>query len=175
MVLVGIQSGGAEVARLMREQFPEAVYCEVKLTRPGTKQKGEGMMHRLLQRLPLWLCNLLRMAESRINEWRSKGKQPLRIGQIELSEEAADRLSSVSQGSQNAPRPVLLLVDDAIDTGATIDLARRQLERKYPNVDVRVAVITVTTAHPMREADYFLYHNRTLCRFPWSNDYRGAR
>lgn len=175
MVLVGIQSGGAEVARLMREQFPEAVYCEVKLTRPGTKQKGEGMMHHLLQRLPLCLCDVLRMAESRINEWRSKGKQPLRIGQIELPQEAADRLSAIMQNPQSVPRPVLLLVDDAIDTGATINLACRQLEQKYPAIDIRVAVVTVTTAHPMREADYFLYHNRTLCRFPWSNDYRGAR
>ena len=117
----------------------------------------------MLQHLPLWLCDVLRILESRINEYRSHNKAPLRIGSVALPAEVVNRLPAA---------PVLLLVDDAIDTGATIQQAREQLVRQLPNADVRVAVITVTTSRPMCDADFCLYHNRTLCRFPWSNDYR---
>jgi len=164
VALLGIQSGGAEVARLMRPHFPKAAYAEIRLSRPSTKQKGQGMTHRLLQHLPLCLCDWLRIAESRLNEWRGQHIVPQRLGTITLSPEIRAHLT--------VNNPTLLLIDDAIDTGATIQEARRQLLEQYPSLDIRVAVITVTTPHPLCEADFALYRNRTLCRFPWSNDYR---
>ena len=164
-LLIGIQHGGAEVARRMRDDFPEAAYCEVRLSRPGTKQKSQGLAHRLLQHLPLWICNTLRIVESRVNEWRSKGKDPVRIGTIRLPQDITSTLS-------NPSNPSILLIDDAIDTGATIQQARLQLLKQFPDITIRVAVITVTIPHPICDADFCLYHNRTLCRFPWSNDYR---
>ena len=164
-LLIGIQHGGAEVARRMRNDFPEAAYCEVRLSRPGTRQKSNGLAHRLLQHLPLWICNTLRIVESRVNEWRSKGKDPVRIGTIRLPQDITSTLS-------NPSNPSILLIDDAIDTGATIQQARLQLLKQFPDITIRVAVITVTIPHPICDADFCLYHNRTLCRFPWSNDYR---
>lgn len=161
-LLIGIQHGGAEVARRMRNDFPEAAYCEVRLSRPGTRQKSQGLAHRLLQHLPLWMCNTLRIVESRVNEWRSKGEEPVRIGTIRLPQDITSTLSN----------PSILLIDDAIDTGATIQQARLQLLKQFPDITIRVAVITVTIPHPICDADFCLYHNRTLCRFPWSNDYR---
>lgn len=165
MLLIGIKQGGAEVARLMKSSFPDSHYCEVRITRPSTKQKGQGWMHRLLQKLPLVLCDLLRTLESRFNEWRSQGQQPIRIGQIALP-------ADISLALSEAKSAHVLLIDDAIDTGATILQAQKQLQAQFPNLDIRVAVITVTTRKPVCEADFYLYHNRTLCRFPWSNDYR---
>ena len=167
-LLIGIQHGGAEVARRMRNDFPEAAYCEVRLSRPGTEQKSNGLTHRLLQHLPLWMCNTLRIVESRVNEWRSKGKDPVRIGTIRLPQDITSTLSNPS----NSSNPSILLIDDAIDTGATIQQARLQLLKQFPDITIRVAVITVTIPHPICDADFCLYHNRTLCRFPWSNDYR---
>lgn len=165
MLLIGIKQGGAEVARLMKNFFPGSHYCEVRISRPSTKQKGQGWMHRLLQKLPLVLCDLLRTLESRFNEWRSQGQQPIRIGQIALPADISRTLSEAESAR-------VLLIDDAIDTGATILQAQQQLQAQFPNLDIRVAVITVTTRKPVCEADFCLYHNRTLCRFPWSNDYR---
>lgn len=165
MLLIGIKLGGAEVARLMKSSFPGSHYCEVRISRPSTKQKGQGWMHRLLQNLPLMLCDLLRTLESRFNEWRSQGQQPIRIGQIALP-------ADISLALSEAKSARVLLIDDAIDTGATILQAQQQLQAQFPNLDIRVAVITVTTRKPVCEADFCLYHNRTLCRFPWSNDYR---
>ena len=170
-LLIGIQHGGAEVARRMRNDFPEAAYCEVRLSRPGTEQKSNGLAHRLLQHLPLWMCNTLRIVESRVNEWRSKGKDPVRIGTIRLPQDITSTLSDPSNSS-NPSNPSILLIDDAIDTGATIQQARLQLLKQFPDITIRVAVITVTIPHPLCDADFCLYHNRTLCRFPWSNDYR---
>ena len=174
-VIIGIQHGGAEVARRMLADFPEAAYCEVRLSRPDTRQKSQGLTHRLLQHLPLWLCDTLRIVESRINEWRSKGEEPVRLGEIRLPDDIASTLSNPSNFSNpQTPQtsPSLLLIDDAIDTGATIQQARLQLLEQFPGITLRVAVITVTTPHPICDADFCLYHNRTLCRFPWSNDYR---
>ena len=174
-VIIGIQHGGAEVARRMLTDFPEAAYCEVRLSRPDTRQKSQGLTHRLLQHLPLWLCDTLRIVESRINEWRSKGEEPVRLGEIRLPDDIASTLSNPSNFSNpQTPQtsPSLLLIDDAIDTGATIQQARLQLLEQFPGIILRVAVITVTTPHPICDADFCLYHNRTLCRFPWSNDYR---
>jgi hypoxanthine phosphoribosyltransferase len=166
-LIIGIQSGGAEVARRMKQDFEEAEYCEIRISRPDTKQKGEGLTHSILQSLPLWLCNGLRIVESRINEWRSKDKKPVRLGEIHLSDSVSSLLSELGN------KATVLLVDDAIDTGATILQARQQLQEQFPNIHIQVAVITVTTQHPACDADFCLYHNRTLCRFPWSNDYRG--
>ena len=156
----------------MRNDFPEAAYCEVRLSRPGTEQKSNGLTHRLLQHLPLWMCNTLRIVESRVNEWRSKGKDPVRIGTIRLPQDITSTLSNPSNLSNPSPPPLVLLVDDAIDTGATIQQARLQLLKQFPDITIRVAVITVTIPHPICDADFCLYHNRTLCRFAWSNDYR---
>ena len=170
-VLIGIQQGGAEVAKLMKEDFPDAAYCEVRLSRPDTPQKSQGWKHRLLYYMPIWLCNYLRAVESRVNEWQSKGKEPVRLGEIRLP----DDIASILNSSNPSNPPLVLLIDDAIDTGATIQQARRQLLEQFPNITLRVAVITVTTPHPICDADFCLYHNRTLCRFPWSNDYRPSQ
>ena len=158
-LIVGIQSGGAEVARLMLPDFAGVPYAEVRISRPSTQQKEHGLMHRLLQRMPLWLCDWLRIIESRMGEWRSRGAVPPRVGQLSLD-------------AQLPSGATILVIDDAIDTGATIHALRHQLRMQYPDAQIRVAVITVTTAHPVCDADYCLYHDRTLCRFPWSNDYR---
>lgn len=164
-LLVAVLRGGAEVAARMRQQFPQADYCEVRLSRPGTKQKNQGLMHRMLQRSPRWICNLLREIESRVNLWIGLFKKPRRIGTIELPPE-------IVLQAQEQTEPRILLVDDAIDTGATIAEARQQLLSFFPGAEVRVAVITVTTDRPVCDADYCLFHNHTLCRFPWSGDYR---
>ena len=165
-LIIGIREGGAEVARLMRNDFPEAAYCEVRLSRPSSQQKSQGLTQRLLRSMPVWLCNVLRIVESRVNEWRSKGKEPVRIGEIHLPDDVASLLKDLGE------KATVLLVDDAIDTGATIRQARLQLLEQFPGITLRVAVITVTIPHPICNADFCLYHNRTLCRFPWSNDYR---
>ena len=164
-VVIGILNGGAHVARQMMSSFPEGtLHCEVSISRPSTVHKQQSYAHRLLRHIPLWLSDILRIIESRFTEFRSSHSTLDRIGNLTLPAEVEDVLHA-------GPCPVLI-VDDAIDSGATIQKVRKQLSERFPNLDVKVSVITVTTPHPACDADYYLYHNRTLCRFPWSNDYR---
>lgn len=143
----------------MLPDFADIPYAEVRISRPSTKQKERGFLRRVLRQLPLWMCDLLRVAESRVGEWRSHGQLP-------------EREANISIDAQVPPGGTILLIDDAIDTGATIHILRQYLQQRFPEATVRVAVITVTTEHPVSDAHFYLYHNRTLCRFPWSNDYR---
>lgn len=165
-VVIGILNGGAQVSRIMLKALPQGFeYCEVSISRPSTQHKRQSVAHRLLKHLPLAVCDLLRIVESRVTEWRGSKSKLQRDGDIVLTPQVEARL-------MNAPTSQVLIVDDAIDSGATIQKVRDQLLARYPQLEVKVAAITVTTPHPLCDADFSLYHNRTLCRFPWSNDYR---
>lgn len=162
-VIIGVLNGGAQVARLMRESLPaEALYCEVSISRPSTRQKKQHFVQQLMRRLPLWLCNLLREAESRVTSLRGTSSLE-RVGEVALPAEVEVCLQSPCR---------VLVVDDAIDSGATIQKVKDQLLSHFSSLDIRVAVITVTTSNSVCDADFALYRNHTLCRFPWSNDYR---
>lgn len=164
-VIIGIRNGGAQVAQRMLPSLPDdALYCEVCISRPSTAQKKVSFTHRLLQHLPLCVCDLLRILESRVTELRSSQARLVRVGEVSFAPDICQRLQQVSCN--------VLIVDDAIDSGATLLKLQEQLNERYPHLSVRVAVITVTTPHPLCDADFSLYHDRTLCRFPWSNDYR---
>ena len=97
-----------------------------------------------------------------VEDLKARKNNPKREGKVELPNDIDQLLKS---GKHN-----VLIVDDAIDTGATLKLIKETLEVKYPLTDTRIAVITVTSNHPLIDADYCLFHDRTLVRFPWSND-----
>lgn len=64
----------------------------------------------------------------------------------------------------------ILVVDDAVDSGATLLGVVNAAKAAVPLADVRSAVITQTTTAPMTAPDYTLYNDKTLIRFPWSLD-----
>ena len=68
--------------------------------------------------------------------------------------------------------PEILIIDDAIDSGDTLSAIVESLRKTNPDTSITTAVMTETTLHPRVRADYTLYRNRTLIRFPWSNDYK---
>ena len=97
-----------------------------------------------------------------VAELRSKKNNPKREGKIILPPQID---SFLKQGHKN-----ILLVDDAIDSGATLNLIKEHIHKNYQNSNIKIAVITITTKEPIISADYYIYNNRTLIRFPWSND-----
>lgn len=64
----------------------------------------------------------------------------------------------------------ILVVDDAVDSGNTLMAVKETIESLDSDVEIRTAAITVTTSAPAIIPDYYIYHNRTLIRFPWSKD-----
>lgn len=163
-VIIGVLNGGGYVGRQIAQISPkETTYAEVKIQRGGTKKKEKGLIHRILQSLPYAILDILRILESIVLEYKSKRNNTKREGTIKLPENVVSLLA-------DGEHKKVLLIDDAIDSGATLLLLKQYLMSKFENIDVKIAVITITTKHPLVVADYYRYYNRTLIRFPWSND-----
>lgn len=64
----------------------------------------------------------------------------------------------------------VLVVDDAVDSGATLDAVIKALKRGYPIIEVKSAVLTVTMDNPIVNPDFSVYHNQTILRLPWAVD-----
>lgn len=151
--IVGIRNAGALVAKEIAKYFPDAHCIEVSVSRPTHKHKNNPTVRSILKLLPLWLLNAMRMAESFIAQFHKN----------------ASRNANMSF-SQSITASRILIVDDAIDTGATIELVLNTLAQIAPCSDIRTAVITVTTPSPSVFCNYALFRNRTLIRFPWAID-----
>ena len=152
--VVGIARGGVIVAENM---FPLTPHAELSRQRPSTASKSR-IPDFLLRMMPRALLDILRMAESL---WLNRKKAlPL----ADLSE------ISIPEGLEGRKR--ILVTDDAVDSGATLDAVIRALSSALPEAEIRSAAITVTTRHPLTRPDVALFDNQTLIRFPWSKDYR---
>lgn len=164
-MVIGVLTGGGYVGKEVFHSLPyreKRFYIETKVQRTNTKTKGKGIIKQLFKYSPIFLLDWMRMLESVILEQRARRKNPKREGRINFPQDIDFFLRS-------EPKKVLL-IDDAIDSGATLHLIKGYLENHYTNITVKIAVITVTTPNPIVDADYFLFHNRILVRFPWSND-----
>lgn len=167
--LIAIRRGGSFVCDAFCRFFPQERYKErfdITLQRPSTKSKN-SFLGAILKKLPYFLLNILRIMEAIILTGRKS--QKVREG---VKVNLPDRLVEILMREEE---PKVLIVDDAIDSGNTLFAIENTLKKKNPQVRISVTVLTVTTSNPIRDADYFLYHNGTLIRFPWSNDYKKKR
>ncbi len=166
--LVGIREGGALVCQLMSGAWPEAAVMELSVSRPGSDARKS---HAFLRHIPLCLADFLRRAESRRLALRLRRKAvPTRFSPgFEIDQTLG--LQTLGQKVCGSHPLRVLLVDDALDSGATLLCARRQIESCLPSVELKTAVLTVTQSHPLTEADFSLYQG-ILLRFPFSSDYR---
>lgn len=165
-LMVGVRRGGVFVADAVERYLPESfcrVRTNIKLQRPSTRGKG-ARLAAVLGNTPLWMLNSARIIESywlQLRDRMSKKKEASKKFVVDGGE-----LPPLGDGAS------ILLVDDAIDTGATISAVRKVLRDRYGDVRCVVATITVTTDSPALDADLCTYHDRTLVRFPWSLDYK---
>lgn len=184
--MLGIRPGGARLAQMMAVAFAPGFIRhegEVRIRRrlaPGNR--GVMVGRKLLRQLPLWMLNAMRKGQQLMYRVSSALKI-FHLPRVELPE-----------GLTEANPQSLLIVDDAIDTGTTLLAVTRTLSEAFPRAKQRVVVITVTTANPLRHADYATYPGpgatpegasasepaadveeqteSTLVRFPWSPDYK---
>lgn len=158
-VIVGIRTGGSYVGVELAKRFRDAKYTEAEIRRKGSSNKNNKYVRRFVAWLPQWLNNWLRIAESQLLK---RKKRHIRVGEISFDKHISDLLLAKGQN--------IILVDDAIDSGATIAKLIGYINANYPGNIIKVAVITVTTASPMIDADFYMYHDNTLIRFPWAID-----
>jgi uncharacterized protein len=80
-----------------------------------------------------------------------------------------ERLVQWSDHAGNVQGMRLLLVDDAADTGRTIELARESVvARSAAGATVRTAVLAATTRIAQSKVDFYVLDCN--CRMPWSAD-----
>lgn len=158
-LIIAIPSGGVYVAEYIRKVFPTADYAELGGRRKGTEEKGR--LAWLLRRLPYRITDFLRIREARM----------LAGCKHEVKAIAAD--AETVWKIRSARR--VLVVDDAVDSGATMAGVIRAVRGLNPYAEVRSAAIVVTTPDAIVKPDYTIYkaETGTLVRFPWSNDFHG--
>lgn len=164
-LVVGIRTGGAYVCDAMAEALPFArERHDVSLQRPSTKRK-EGRLGNLLTSFPTAILDIMRMAESIMLSARHRFRRKTEKREVDLNPAITKVLDSTDS-------PEILIVDDAIDSGATAAAVRDALMEVNPSARIQTAVITVTTSQPEIRPEYALYSNHTLIRFPWSKDFK---
>lgn len=148
--VVSIRRGGEFVGRLM---FPGKPHYAVTLQRPGTRRKNR-MLKAILRSMPRFVLDSLRIFEA----WWLSRKSHKTVSPANFT------LPELNQSAR------ILIVDDAVDSGATLASVFNAVRARYPGSDVMTAVITVTTERPLIQPDFSIYNNLTLIRFPWSID-----
>jgi hypoxanthine phosphoribosyltransferase len=165
--LIGIKTGGLHVAQAMAKAAGYTVpVLSLTCRRPSTRYKAKvAALKKLITRLPRPLVDRLRVVEHALltHKPRSIERDDFQFD----SEELAVLDEWLDHAGQ---RPSLVVVDDAIDTGATLSRVLDVVSRYAPpTAKIRSAVITVTTPKPWALPRYTLYRQQ-LCRFPWSLD-----
>lgn len=165
-VIVGIATGGQFVAKILSEQMniPLAI---VKKQRPMTKIKNKIRLDLVLKKLPYVVSNILRVLETKFNEYRyEKNKSSVSYNDISVEwiKGSFTFLASFNK---------ILIVDDSIDSGKTLYLVKRFIEMNLDDkVEIKTAVLNQTFKNPLINSDFLLDKN-VIYRFPWSKDTKG--
>ncbi len=163
-VVIGIASGGVPVARnLLPDNGLQPL--TVTLRRPATKMVKQPLLKRWLAALPRPVLDRLRIMESRLYALRDR-RDTAPPAPVALNEELRGSLLALEEKKGSPLR--ILIADDAADSGTTIRRVRRALRELLPRADIATAVMTVTRQAADDAADYSLYRDGTLIRFPWS-------
>lgn len=163
--IVGIATGGDHVGRIVADELSDgnSLYLTVIARRPSTRHKT-SFVGSILRALPQRLNNLLRIFEAKLLSTHAKRHN------VEVLISGNDR--EVIAG---ASAPAILVVDDAVDSGSTMQSVVDELLAINPEARVCTAAITVTTSEPAVNVDYAIFRNKTLIRFPWSKDMKIKR
>lgn len=168
ILILGIAEGGIPVAEIVHQFFKDLTKNEVsldfiKVQRPSTKQKKENLktektLRFIFSILPIFLLNYLRILEHKKLSKRSK---PDLEREIKWNEEL------------NFSRfDLILIVDDAVDSGASMKITLNFVKEKVKNSTILKTVsVVVTQKNPVYMPDYFQFRD-VLIRFPWSLDGR---
>lgn len=159
--IVGIETGGRSVAERIFQSKP---HYYTRQQRPSSVTKS-GRIGRLIRFLPRRVCDWLRIFEAR--KLSADFARGCRNGEVMHSVREGARLVSVPDIGDYRR---MLVVDDAIDSGVTMSAVVTAIRDRYPDVEVRTAVITETDPNALIKADFSLYNNKILIRFPWSMD-----
>ena len=166
-LVVGIATGGVEVAEAIAQCLGGPRVAIVKSQRPGTLVKQSVVVSRVLASLPERLANLARWFEVEYREVayylhvrRHGGDRSTPQDRIVEPQALADAVSQASR---------VLVVDDTLDSGQTLRGVVEAVRAANPRAQLRTAVIATTWRRPPVDPDYVV-QPRLLLRLPSSFD-----
>lgn len=173
--ILGIATGGAICAKVL-SGTTGLPYFECSLKRPSTAKKSSSGFTRLLRFLPYLITNNLRRFEDyNLARRNSTHIRPKADKATMRSNYLKAQLNLVISELKALECTRLLILDDAVDSGKTLSTVINYLESLG---DSQIKLITAAVVQTRRNAsaapDFVLFYE-TLCRFPWSYDYRGSR
>jgi hypoxanthine phosphoribosyltransferase len=149
--IVYLETGARLMAAILCDRF-HVPAVPLQIQRKSSRIKE--WIRYILRSLPDRFKDGLRRAES---HWRLNRK----TGRREITTSAAVNLNGLR----------VLIVDDAVDTGSSVRLARKwATDMGASREHIKVAAIAATTDVAAKETDFHLFEE--LCRFPWSSDSR---
>jgi hypoxanthine phosphoribosyltransferase len=166
VALIGVRTGGAvvanQIADCIRVFNRELKLYEVSASRRMTVSKKSNHIKKILKLFPRVVLNSMRVAEYCFVNVRMRF-----FSDSDRSVYFDDALRSYLR---NLKSGVIYLIDDAIDSGATIKQITDEFKIINSELKIRVAVLVVTQINPLVLPDVSLYR-KVLLRFPWSNDF----
>ena len=163
VLIVAVAEGGIPVAEMVQQIFIEQnlnpEIFKIKVQRPSTKQKKSGkfrkeILQSVFKILPKFLLNKLRVLE---HSYLSKNK----IEEREIIQ--TDELKSTQFD-------LVLIVDDAVDSGITMKKVLEFMQGKLKNSPkIKTLAVAVTQKNPVFFPDFCMFRD-VLIRFPWSLD-----
>jgi hypoxanthine phosphoribosyltransferase len=146
---------------LKNELFKTASHVNLTIQRPSTKHKQKLKIGKLLKILPVCINNFLRKSESFYQELVFYFALQKNKSVLLFTEETKEKIELCNN---------IVIIDDAIDSGKSIDTVLSFIHKNNQNAHIRVAVITTTFTRPKVQPEISLFKHQ-LIRFHWSEDY----
>lgn len=159
-LLVAIERGGLHVAHeILAGGVLAADLVTLTAHRPATAVKRGLKLKVPISRLPRFIANWLRLLEHYIRLTTT----------TRTSVPAPDVIAGPQVRARISASERLLVVDDAVDSGATLAAVIREL-RMITEAEIRSAVLVVTFPAPAVIPEYAVHRKGVLLRLPWSDD-----
>lgn len=171
-IVIGIKNGGSIIAKNVLKYLNitcKPKYYELVVQHNCTKVFEKVHIDRIFRLIPNPILNAIRICQIGIYEFLYNRFGYIRKYYVEqnLDKELQFYLH---QGGRK-----ILIIDDAIDSGHTMNNARGYVDwfsLPMPGHEqniLKCAVATITYKNPIIKPNYSLY-NRTILRFPWAFD-----
>lgn len=165
ILVLGIADGGIPVSVIvsnyLKTETKNIVENEsILVQRPSTKVKKkslqrEKMLKSIFKILPILILDYLRISE---HKKLSKRTENDLIREVKYNSEIDFSIYDL-----------ILIVDDAVDSGASMKAVFDDLSAKISGLIIKTLSVVVTQRKPIFEPDYFQFRD-VLIRFPWSLD-----
>lgn len=161
--IVGVLNGGKLPAQHFAAQFPTAQSLFFKLQRQSSGSLKSNILLKV-KKLPRPITNILRSFEMSLSNCIRKKRS------VSVDDNALSFFNEHLRLEKITERSPIFLVDDSIDSGATLATLVESLKAAGVKREcIKVAVIVHTLSQPLITAD-FVKERGVLIRFPWSGD-----